>query len=377
VAGEKPGSRFAAEIAINTLLIYVKLARSILGPFVRFVGHNFREQRVIGYTVKRSGRDDFPRENPADDLSLGRRVPSFISMLSDRSYMQNDYPGSRTNAVTWLISAMVAVFILQFVFLRWFGLGEMVENALALSVPNIAAGRLWTLLSYSFLHSTSNLLHIFVNLLGLFFIGRVLEPMLGTRRFGWLFAGTVVTGAALWLATHWQMSGGSAIGASAGVAGLLVVYACFYPNRPMTFLLFFLVPVTLKPKYVAMALLAVELIGFSFYEIMHAASPFGSSIAHSAHLGGMLAGWIYFRYVHTANWGGTSVSSEAALPRWMRKTAKPAPAAAPVQVEPPSREDLKAEVDRILDKINSDGFGALTADEKQLLDDARDALSRR
>ena len=61
----------------------------------------------------------------------------------------------------------------------------------------------------------------------------------------------------------------------------------------------------------------------------------------------------------------------------MRKTAKVAPTPTPVQVEVPTREELRAEVDRILDKINSDGFGALTADEKQLLDDARDVLSRR
>ena len=42
-----------------------------------------------------------------------------------------------------------------------------------------------------------------------------------------------------------------------------------------------------------------------------------------------------------------------------------------------SREGLRAEVDRILDKINSQGFGALTADEKRLLDDAHDLLSKR
>src|SRR4051794_18657614 len=101
-------------------------------------------------------------------------------MLSDRSYMQSDYPRNTTSAVTWLISAMVAVFVLQFVFLRWFGLGESFENALALTVPNIKAGRVWTVFTYSFLHSTENLLHIVGNLLGIYFIGRVLEPMLGS-----------------------------------------------------------------------------------------------------------------------------------------------------------------------------------------------------
>ena len=56
--------------------------------------------------------------------------------------------------------------------------------------------------------------------------------------------------------------------------------------------------------------------------------------------------------------------------------AKPATPAA-YHVNLSNREDLRAEVDRILDKINSQGFGALTADEKRLLDEAKDLLSRR
>jgi hypothetical protein len=60
----------------------------------------------------------------------------------------------------------------------------------------------------------------------------------------------------------------------------------------------------------------------------------------------------------------------------MKKAAKPAaPAAYQVNVSSPG--DLRAEVDRILDKINSQGFGSLSADEKRMLDDAKDLLSRR
>jgi membrane associated rhomboid family serine protease len=297
-------------------------------------------------------------------------------MLSDRPYMQSGYPRNPTNAVTWLISALVAGFVLQFVFLRWFSLGDTLENALALSVSNIQAGRIWTVLTYGFLHSTDNLLHIVGNVLLIYFVGRVLEPMLGSRRFLWLFGSCLATGAALWLGTHWQTGGTPAIGATAGVLGLFTVFACFYPNQPITFLLFFIVPVTIRPKYAAIGLLAAELMGFVFYEVMRAASPFGSGIAFSAHVGGMLAGWIYFRYLHEANWRLSSGHSEIELPRWLRKKTKVAPPA-PVQVDITSREDLRVEVDRILDKINSHGFSALTADEKRLLDDARDLLSRR
>ncbi|HWA84628.1 MAG TPA: rhomboid family intramembrane serine protease [Opitutus sp.] len=296
-------------------------------------------------------------------------------MLSDRSYMHDDYPRQGTNVLTWLISAIVAVWILQFVFLRLLNGDPSLANLLTLTSQNVRSGRVWTLFTYSFLHSTSNLLHIVANLLGLYFLGRILQPMLGGRRFFWVYAMSVLAGGLLWLATHWN-SGGAAIGASAGVAGLFIVFACFYPNQPMTFLLFFILPVTLKPKYMAFAWVGIELLGFVFYEVMGALSPFGGTIAHSAHLGGMLAGWIYYRYLHEATWRLGSARPDIELPRWLRKSAKAAPPAA-YHVDLTRREDLRAEVDRILDKINSEGFAALTPDEKRLLDEARDSLSRR
>ena len=106
---------------------------------------------------------------------------------------------------------------------------------------------------------------------------------------------------------------------------------------------------------------------------MGAPSPFG--FAHSAHLGGMAAGWLYFRFVHDHDWRGSRPNLE--LPQWLKRPLRPTPPPPPEPVTIGSREHLKAEVDRILDKINSQGFGALTADEKRLLDEARDLLSRR
>jgi membrane associated rhomboid family serine protease len=290
--------------------------------------------------------------------------------------MRDDYPRQRTSVVAWLLSATVASYVLQFVFLRWFGAGGMLESLFALSVPNLKAGKIWTLLTYGALHDTSNLLHIVANLLGLYFLGRVLEPMLGPRRFFWVYAGAIMAGGALWTATHWLGGGELVVGASAGVAGLFIIFACFYPNQPITFLLFFFLPVTLKPKYLAIALSLIELLGFLFYEIMGAVSPIGSSLAHSSHLGGMAAGWIYFRYLHNANWHLTPAKTDIQLPRWFGKQEKH-PASTVQKVNVASREDLRAEVDRILDKINSHGFGSLTADEKRRLDEAKDLLSRR
>lgn len=299
-------------------------------------------------------------------------------MLSDRPYMREDSQGYRapgTSVLTWIIVAIIAGFILQNIFLRWFNAGSLFNYNLALTIEGIQAGKVWTLLTYSLLHSPGNLLHIIGNLLAIYFLGRELVAMLGERRFVLFYAAAILTGGVAWTATHWAGGSGLMVGASAAACGLLAVFACFFPNRQITFLLFFVLPVTLKPKYLAWAILGLDACGFLFYEIMGAASPFG--IAHSAHLGGMLAGWIYHRYFHEANWSLPWRKTAMTLPRWAQKAKVSTTATPAYTVDLSNREDLRAEVDRILDKINSQGFGSLTADEKRVLDGARDLLSRR
>jgi membrane associated rhomboid family serine protease len=293
-------------------------------------------------------------------------------MLSDRTYMRDNYPRERASVLAWLISAIVAGFVLQLLCGRILEMPGVLEHYFGLSAGGLRSGRVWSLLSYGFLHDPGNLLHIVGNLLGLYFLGRVLLPMLGKTRFLSLYAALIVAGGIAWAAVNWHGAGG-VVGASAGVAGLFVVFTCFYPNQPVTFLLFFIVPVTLKPKYIAVAALLVDLTGCLCYEMMGVPSPFG--FAHSAHLGGMATGWIYYRYLHEADWHLPSRRTAIELPRWMkRKSRTSAPAAFQVNLGSPG--DLRAEVDRILDKINSQGFGALSADEKRILDEAKDLLSR-
>lgn len=301
-------------------------------------------------------------------------------MLSDRHYMRDSYEPARSggsSVMTWLLSGIIAGFVLQNVFLRWFNAGSFFDGYFALSPYAVATGKVWTLLTYGFLHDPRNLLHILANVLAIYFLGRELIPVLGARRFLGAYASMLLTGGLLWLAANWHTPG-IVLGASAAACGLLIIYAGFYPNRPITFLLFFILPVTLKPKHVAITLLLLDLAGFAFYEVLGAASPFG--VAHSAHLGGMLAGWVYFRYVHDRAWPDTWRLS------WPRRRSRAGsraveadfPAEAPDESNlPTSSRNLRAEVDRILDKINSEGFGALTPEEKRLLDNAKDLLSRR
>jgi membrane associated rhomboid family serine protease len=295
-------------------------------------------------------------------------------MLTDRSYMRSDYPKRNTSAVVWLVAALVAAFVIELVLLSpWFGsMGVNLVSQLALTVRGLQSGHAWTLLTHSLLHSTENPFQILFTILGLIFIGREVEPLLGSRRFFTVYTAAVLLGALSWTAVHW-VHGGVHVGASAGVMGLFVVLACLYPNQEISFLILFLFPVTVRPKYIAYGLLVLNLFGLALFEIPGTSAPF--DYAPSVHLGGMLAGWIYFRYFHANN--GWDRAPTVELPAWMRRNTqvKKAPLIAGNKTgKPPA--NLRAEVDLILDKINSHGFGALTEDEKRILDEAKDLLSR-
>ena len=299
-------------------------------------------------------------------------------MISDRFYMRENYERKTTSALTWILCVIVAGFIMESMALRWFSnpeVGRLFMRSLEVSPTTIREGFIWTLAGYVLLHDPNNFLHLLGNLLGLFFLGRELVPVLGERRFVAVCLASTVMGGLAWLACHWA-GGGSLIGASAAVCGLLVVFACLNPERPITILLFWILPVTVKPKYLALGLLAIDLFGLLFLELPGVRQSM--DIAHSAHLGGMLAGWLYFRYLHESGWllsSGGGVKIE--LPAWLRKARKTVSASPAFKLNPTNRDVLRNEVDRILDKINSEGFGALTPEEKKLLDEAKDTLSGR
>lgn len=304
-------------------------------------------------------------------------------MSSDRPYLRGDYERERTSALTWLISALIAGFLVQLALgSSWLGGGGRVDQFMALTVPALQKGWGWTLLTHGFVHSTSFIVHLIFNVFALYFLGRELLPMLGTKRFLGVFATATIMGGLAWSAVHWQFGGGEMhMGATAAISALFVVFACFFPNQHIRFLLFFVFPVTLKPKHVAMFLVGISLFGLLFYEIPGETLPLGMVIASSAHLAGMLTGFLYYRFVHDSHWSVISRQpADVELPRWMKR-AKRAPIAAPaieVNVGPavPDKDNIRAEVDRILDKINSEGFNALTPDEKRVLDEAKDLLSR-
>ncbi|MBK8476101.1 MAG: rhomboid family intramembrane serine protease [Opitutaceae bacterium] len=295
-------------------------------------------------------------------------------MISDRSYMRDPDPARELAPLLWLVGALVAGFAGQCL-LDWISPG-FTSRWLALSADNLLHGRIWVFLTYSFLHDPENLFHLVLNALSILFIGRLLLPVLGRDRLLLAYAGAVLAGGLLWLAVNFtDPSHPVLLGASGGSYGLLALFCCQFAYERMTILLFFIIPVTVIPRYMLMIVGGIETLFFLFTELFHvgARSPY----AHSAHVAGMLAGIMAYRAMRQTgeDEGFAESRPPIELPAWMKKKALPE-ADGPTKPKIPARQDLKAEVDRILDKINITGFGSLTAEEKRTLDQARNLMSK-
>ena len=192
-------------------------------------------------------------------------------------------PGPVTPAVKWIIWTNVAAFLATLVF------RDLITDHLGL-VPKdvIERGWLWQPVTYMFLHAGP--LHILFNMLGIWMFGVELERMWGTRFFLKYYAitgvGAAITTILVGLlpyapaaATYAQ----NTIGASGALYGLLVAYALYFPDRPI--LMFLLFPVPAK--------FFVIIIGaMSFLAAAGGGSP---TVAHAAHLGGIVFGYLYLK----------------------------------------------------------------------------------
>jgi membrane associated rhomboid family serine protease len=299
-------------------------------------------------------------------------------MLSDRHYMRDSETPVSRDPINWLMGIIVAMFVVEHASVGWFKSAFFFEH-FGYSVDHLRHGEIWTLLSYNFisdLGSFGGFLNLIFNLLVLHFCGRAVVERTSRRFFLIIYFGLILAGALAWSAGYALKIYGPIWDPSIAGAGVFALFCCFFANEPMTFLLFFLLPVTLKPKHYAWIWAGLDLFGFIFYEM--AGNPADFWHGHLARLGAMAAAvGFYFLYERRMKYGlALSSRPSVELPRWLRKT--------PRAVRPPgyrvnlsNRDDLRVEVDRILDKINSAGFGALTADERQILDEAKDLLSRR
>ncbi len=141
--------------------------------------------------------------------------------------------------------------------------------------------RVWQLVSYIFLHDTTGVMHILFNMLGLWMFGSALEDVWGSREFTkFFFICGVGAGILMVLLSPNDLS--PTIGASGSIYGILLAFGVLFPDRIIYYLIF-----PIPAKYFVMIMG-----GLAFFSSMSAS---GGGIAHVAHLGGMLCGFVYLK----------------------------------------------------------------------------------
>jgi membrane associated rhomboid family serine protease len=289
--------------------------------------------------------------------------------LADRKYMRDEYhPPQRAKQLIWVL---IIAFVIQSCF-YFYGDADAISQ-LGLTVDGIRHGKIWQLITFQFLHSVPVPWHVLFNCLGLYFFGRPVEERFGSKRFLQLYLLSGVIGGLVQvlctavLPRHVDIP---VVGASAGVCGMIAIFCSLYPMHELTTWIYFF-PVMIRARW-----LLIFLTGFSIYGTL---VPF-TSVAHAAHLGGIVVGIIFVR------WGrNISESVSRFLPSRPKAkvellrsgvSAKKLRLLNPSSTEAVADEYISKEIDPILDKISAKGFQSLTDRERQMLDAARKRLER-
>jgi membrane associated rhomboid family serine protease len=198
-----------------------------------------------------------------------------------------------TKAVKWLI--IINAIVLLFTTLLRVADGALYGAVLSIFalVPYLVAhGFVWQLATYSFLHE--GVLHLLFNMLGLWMFGSQFEMDWGRKKFLEFYFFCVVGAALTTIAVSYTGLGGIApttmtVGASGGVFGILMAFGLVYGDNQI---MLFPIPISMKAKYFVAGIAFITLI-----EAISASSGRGQAVAYFAHLGGLLFGFLYVKFV--------------------------------------------------------------------------------
>ncbi|OWK36809.1 rhomboid family protein [Fimbriiglobus ruber] len=318
--------------------------------------------------------------------------------IYSRDYYRESTPEpwsfSGASAVKYIIIANVVVFLIQILVVRQPSLSEQEEAAsrmadqdqplterqmrdlrrsmfpepivqewLELDTNKVVGGQVWRLLTHAFCHDRHGIFHILFNMLFLFWFGRTLEMMYGSREFLLFYLAAAVFAALAFVGLDlYTGSSIPAVGASGAVMAVLMLYTMHFPRE--TIYVCWFIPLEMR------WLMALYLI-YDLHPVLLALAgdPMHTGIAHAAHLGGLAFGFLYARY----QWRLERVGEWLPFAGWCVNTrrARPAPRR---RFEPdPDTE----RVDQVLEKISVSGQDSLTAEERAILQAASERLKSR
>ncbi|MFA6715018.1 MAG: rhomboid family intramembrane serine protease [Victivallaceae bacterium] len=345
-------------------------------------------------------------------------------MLSDRDYMnrggrRSPQPGEENpNMCIYILIAVNAIVYLS--------VSRELDlfDKLALSSIGLKLHMYWQIITSMFMHG--GFTHILVNMWGLYLFGTLVAPHLKTARFLILYFTAGLCGNFLWLAFNWksvaymeQSFGGqtfytlldvvgvdvattsikaagaggavslipfdsilplSVVGASGALFGILIATAMLEPNREFILLLF---PVPMKAK----TLVAI----YAIIELISTQGPAGN-VAHLAHLGGLLGGYLYLIFFCQREIIWDPVQALISLVRKKKYTGRTSSAGWTINT-PPLKFNTKPkfdfdkrgsdtpvtqkELDYLLDKVSKSGINSLSESEMATLRKAREQMRRR
>jgi len=226
--------------------------------------------------------------------------------------------------------------------------------------PRTAFTRPWTFVSYMFVHG--GLLHLLGNMLMLFVFGIAVEGRMGSRNFllYYLFCGVGAAVFSLLLAG--VMPIGAFVGASGAVLGVAVAFAVYWPDAEI---IVFPIPVPIKARTLVIGLVALDIIASQLWP--------NDGVAHLAHVGGALFGYLYFRVQSLSRRSpGAPARTVERVVMVQSGSSEPDRRTPVTPMRPRRRADadpVAAEVDRVLDKISEKGISSLTAAERRFLDE--------
>lgn len=284
--------------------------------------------------------------------------------IYDRDYYRGSsrqFFGGGTGRILWtLLWINIVIYVIQIVSGARGGLTDLLSLD-----PDKVLGhfQIWRLLTYGFCHSPGDVLHIVFNMLFLFWFGTELERMYGEKEFLRFYLTAIVVSGLVFLGLAAILRDGRpSIGASGAVMAVLVLYAIYYPRR--TILVFFVFPV--EVRWIVIAYLI-----FDLHPVLLAlgGAPQRDGVAHAAHLGGLLYGYLYYHFDlrFSRMFSGFRVvwpsTEDAEEPRKQREYSQAEPS------QPP-QTDLAKQVDAILEKISAQGEASLNDEERQVLIEA-------
>jgi membrane associated rhomboid family serine protease len=280
--------------------------------------------------------------------------------------MRNNFITHPQGAVDRLIVFLLVFFVLHSI-AKLFSPSafEYTYKFLSFSPSGLSNFYVWTPLTYCFLHD--GVFHLIMNLLGLYFIGKAVEVDVGVINFWYLSIIGSLSGCFIWFL--FNTDGLFLVGSSSIVMSCLSYYCLKNPSSSITLLLFFILPCRIQPKWLLCGILLIESYGFIFNELNGT-----TEIAHSAHLGGLCGGAIFFLYLRSGRVFPIFTLNSPGLRYKKNKSRSVKIDKSNFKINFSDTNDLQFEVDRILDKINDSGFGSLTKKEKSTLEKAKGLL---